>query len=109
MLQSDGYESALKMSEIFDDKRVQQFYDPNQASGRAIGNAMNSHGEIAWDIYLFFDAGQTWESDPPKPEAWCHQLGGREWADPSRFHTGTSLEDELLHLMTESLEGAKQQ
>jgi hypothetical protein len=49
--------------------------------------------EDAWDIFLLYDRGATWDGDlPPQPAYWAHQLGTKDkprvdgpWLDGSVF------------------------
>ncbi|MGH9486725.1 MAG: hypothetical protein ACRD04_03950 [Terriglobales bacterium] len=75
------------------DARVDQFYDPKDLTGAAIARALGaSPGRSAWDIYLFYPPGELWESTPPAPSAWMHQLGWLSW---SHHHSGKDLSRHL--------------
>ncbi len=48
-------------------------------------------GRVAWDVYLVYPPGATWDDDPPVPAAWRHQLGDSSWADAAHYRTGEAL------------------
>ena len=54
--------------------------------------------EVAWDIYLFYEAGVEWVKTPPQPAYWMHQLTD-SWADREHYHTGDNLVDEHFMAM----------
>ncbi len=99
MLRSDNESSARQASTIYGDSRVAQFYDPNKLTGEAFGAEL-TNGYPAWDIYMFFSAGQRWDDEAPVPVEWMHQLGGRV-ADPNRFRGGSALAPALHTAMRE--------
>jgi hypothetical protein len=76
--------------------RVCHFYDAERRVGKAIGWSLGAGaGEVAWDIYLFYDGHSEWREEPPLPIAWMHQLTESGWADPARYHRGEDLVREL--------------
>jgi hypothetical protein len=75
------------------DPRVTQFYDSGQLAGRWLGAVLGWPGEsLAWDVYVFFEAGTPWGDPLPKPYAWFHQ---RDEGDPAHFRTGPGLAEAL--------------
>lgn len=57
------------------DPRARHYWDGDSASMRAV-RASLSLSEDAWDIFLLYRPGVTWDdADPPAPEFWMHQLG----------------------------------
>jgi hypothetical protein len=94
MLPGDSEVTAKEKAVIFKDPRVRQFYDPDQLSGKAIAESLGYNGKVAWDIYLFFAAGDEWIQNPPVPNCWMHQIS-ENWASRSHFHTGDDLLKEL--------------
>lgn len=67
---------AKKLSNSFPDKRVSYYKDPDSQSGKLWERVLKTEREIAWDVYLLYDADARWEKEPPKPEYWMHQLDG---------------------------------
>jgi hypothetical protein len=50
---------------------------------------------VAWDIYLFYEAGSRWIDGPPAPAHFAHQLPG----ESAHFRTGDDLVRELREAM----------
>jgi hypothetical protein len=92
--------------EFVQDPRVCHFDDAEGQVGRAIARSLGAEeGNVAWDIYLFYERGRVWLEEPPIPSAWMHQLQGSRWADPSHLHSGEDLIRELdrtLRRLTDS-------
>jgi hypothetical protein len=105
----DLIEVAEKASKVFGtDHRVIHFYDPGQFIGRAIAEGFGGYsGEVAWDVYLFYDGEDKWEDRLPVPIDWCHQTPSDEWADPDRFRIGDELTKELAVIVAKILEAKK--
>jgi hypothetical protein len=98
MLPDDTEASAKNSASMFNDPRVHNFYDSDKHSGKAIANCLGWTGKVAWDIYMFYEAGVEWVKNPPKPACWMHQLTD-SWADPEHYHTGADLVNELFMTM----------
>ena len=77
MMSGDTYAAAQKAAKKFKDKRVKQFFDPQQLAGRAFAKSLGHSDQIAWDIYFFYPVGALWQDLPPRPETFMHQLRGR--------------------------------
>jgi hypothetical protein len=60
-------------------------------------------GHVAWDIYLFYEAGVEWANITPQPAYWMHQLKD-SWAHKAHFRTGDGLVRELLNAVTKLLD-----
>lgn len=107
MYAADTFKAAQGASILFSqDARVDQYYDPNKLVGGAIAEGLGARpGEIAWDIYLFYDKTAGWGEQPPPPIEWVHQLGDSSWADPGRFYTGDGLYQALENSMDELVRG----
>jgi hypothetical protein len=98
MMSGDTYEAAQKAEKKFKDKRVKQFYDPQQLAGRAIAKSLGHSDQVAWDIYLFYPGGALWEDLPPPPETFMHQLRD-SWADQSCLFEKDQLRSKLTETM----------
>jgi len=83
---------------MFNDPRVSHFYDSDKHLGKAIAICLGWTGKVAWDIYLFYEAGVEWDKTPPQPSYWMHQLTD-SWADREHYHTGDDLVNELFMTM----------
>jgi hypothetical protein len=91
MLPLDNAAAARGMAATMQDPRVQHFHDPQGHAGAAVAASLGAAGNVAWDIYLFYPAGQGWQDGPPAPADWAHQLQGSTWADASHYHRGNDL------------------
>jgi hypothetical protein len=67
---------AKKLSNAFRDRRVSYYEDPDSLAGNLWERVLITKREIAWDVYLLYDVDAQWETEPPKPEFWMHQLDG---------------------------------
>lgn len=78
ILKTDDERSSRKATVLFRDERVVNYWAPTQDVGRLFQGPIELEGEPAWDVYLAYPPGVTWEDDtPPKPVFFMHQLGGR--------------------------------
>jgi hypothetical protein len=89
ILPGDDAETAQKASRLFDDPRVSQMHDAALATSGVFVDGLIERPP-AWDMYLFFPPRERWESAPPQPVDWLHQLSGGRGA-PERFRTGVDL------------------
>jgi hypothetical protein len=65
-----GYGTALVT-----DPRVRNYWDPNEALGKAYSQLLGIEGSPAWDVYFLYGRDARWTaSTPPKPVFWMHQL-----------------------------------
>ena len=103
MLPEDREADVMALAGEMTDPRIHWFRDPRRRAGRAIAASLGATGQVAWDVYLFFDADAEWKSQPPAPRQWAHQLGDT-WADPTRHHFGDHLEPELGRLLKKMLD-----
>jgi hypothetical protein len=85
MLPADNVDRAKQSALIVDDDRARHFYDPKRRVGQAVAQSRGEPDMIAWDIYLFYVAGQEWQASMPAPAYWAHQLGGERWRDHYRW------------------------
>ena len=102
MLPDDTKATAEASAGIIDDPRVRHFHDPEQRSGVVVASGLEWEGQIAWDIYLFYDKDSRWTAGPPPPVDFMHQL---PW-DTTHFRTGDDLVQGLREAMQEMLEKA---
>lgn len=94
ILDKDSYEAAIPSVKVLNDNRINHYYDQNKMVGKAIANSVGWGGNIAWDIYLFYDRFVEWKGTAPGPRYWMHQLTD-EWATKSTYRTGDDLRREL--------------
>jgi len=95
MLSEDTEAEAQRSALIIDDPRVRQFHDPARRSGQAIAASLGWKDYVAWDIYLFYEAGSRWLDGPPAPAHFAHQLP----RESAHFRTGDDLVRELREAM----------
>lgn len=107
MYPADTIEVAQEASKLFSqDARVVQYYDPNKLTGSVIAEGLGAGaGQIAWDIYLFYDGNARWGTQPPPPAEWAHQLGDTNWANVGNYHPGDELYQVLEKFMADLLPG----
>jgi hypothetical protein len=102
----DSIDMVQDASKLFsNDPRVTQFYDPARLSGLELAERFGAKSsEVAWDIYLFYDAHDQWVEQLPGPVDWLHQLGDSSWADPGRLFQGAQLAPKLREIMAKLLQ-----
>jgi hypothetical protein len=99
MLPLDSPVAAKLSARIIHDLRACHFHDPAKLAGKAIAQSLGGQDKAAWDIYLFYEAGNEWSDSPPAPIYWAHQLQGSTWADSAHYHSGDDLLRELHKIM----------
>jgi hypothetical protein len=66
---------ARRAAQLLSGSNVTHYWDPSGESGDAVQEAVNIQ-EYAWDVWLTYAPGPTWdEVAPPPPATWSHQLG----------------------------------
>lgn len=71
----DSLAAAKAQQEVFQDNRVQHYWDPERILGKIVAEPLLKNTPIAWDIYLLFNPGTHWENEIfPAPDFWMHQL-----------------------------------
>lgn len=78
MLDSDDRAAAEKMSAIYADVAVPQFWDGEKRFGREVSKSFGMTDRAAWDIYLFYPPGAEWTDAglPPAEKAIAQARGG---------------------------------
>jgi hypothetical protein len=106
MYEADSIDTVQEASKLFrNDSRVTQFYDPVKVCGLVVAKGLGvKSGEVAWDIYLFYDDRDEWIEQIPEPINWVHQLRGSSWADPDRLFQGDHLTRRLREIMMNLLQ-----
>ena len=68
--------AARESSKVVTDGRTSHFWDAEKALPPLFAPVLGLPQDWpAWDVYLAYPAGTTWEDEPPKPAFWHHQLG----------------------------------
>lgn len=101
MYAADSLDLARDASQLFSGTpRPAHFYDPAQLSGLEVAERLGApSGEIAWDIYLFFDPQAHWGAQIPQPADWVHQMQNPTWADTDRLFQGDDLAPKLGQIL----------
>ena len=101
MDEEDSIDVVQDASRLFsNDPHVNQFYDPGQICGLEVAEGLGAEpGEVAWDIYLFYDGKEKWLDRMPQPQDWVHQLKGSSWAEPGRLVQGDQLSRKLREIV----------
>ena len=96
MLGSDNEAAAKDSSQMYDDSRVHQYYDPDRSAGWAYTHDVfpdmsdEMHAALpadhvlrredgprgngaAWDIYMLYEPGIEWTDSVPAPTSWVMQ------------------------------------
>ncbi len=96
MLPADNHTAALEQTARFRDTRISQYWDSHRAFGRQVAARLQLLAPIAWDIYLLYPPGFTWNAGHlPLPAFWMHQLDER----PDRYLDSRQLESAAQNLL----------
>lgn len=75
MLASDDLDAADQRERNFSDPRLAQLWDAERKFGQVLARTLALKTAIAWDVYLIYPPGVTWDAElPPAPAFWMHQL-----------------------------------
>jgi hypothetical protein len=101
MLDGDSQQAAQAAAAgIIRDGRIHHFYDPVKRAGQAVAESLGAGNAIAWDIYLFYERDSLWNTFPPRPMQWFHQLDAT-WADPAHHAWDSELRRRLYETFQE--------
>lgn len=72
----DSKEKAVSARSLVSDRRARHFWDGERGLGKRYHDLLSLPEAVgvAWDIYVVFDREVGWESSPPLPVFWQHQL-----------------------------------
>ncbi len=83
MLDDDSHDAADRLSGELSDHRVVQRWSPDRSVGDHFSRTL-ALTSAAWDVYLAYPPGVSWDSDAlPAPALWMHQLPESDGADPN--------------------------
>lgn len=89
ILPDDKGAAARESRTLVPNARAAHFWDAGRALPPLFAAVLGlPEGWPAWDVYLLYDRGATWEQEPPAPSYWEHQLGDQPAApklDGMRF------------------------
>jgi hypothetical protein len=95
MLPSDSRGAAEEMAQQTRGLPVQHWWEPEQRLAELVGASVPiAPAEVAWDIYLVYDAGAEFSGAAPAPADWVHQLAG---VAPDRY-CGGGIDEALAEL-----------
>src|SRR5215213_6245170 len=78
ILRSDHESSVPSAIKKLPDGRVSFFWDGKGDLAQSFARVLQlPEGQPAWDVYMVFNRGVEWKSEPPAPDYWMHQLGGQ--------------------------------
>ncbi len=100
MLQDDTGPPDAETQSLVHDARASHFWDERSDLPPLFASLLKlPEGWPAWDIYLAYAAGATWEAEPPGPSFWQHQLGDLAIAPKLN---GAAFEKQLRGLIQQS-------
>ena len=98
VLPKDNVESLPAATRLLaGEPRASQYWDPSGEIGRRFARLLQLPVfKTAWDVYLLYPPQTRWDSAPPAPAFWMHQLSfppfsgaakqfGDKWLDGARF------------------------
>jgi hypothetical protein len=95
ILSPDTTFAASSRSSLSSDVRLEQGWDADRIIGKQFQTTLKLPG-TAWDVYLIYAPGVTWEGEtPPQPTFWMHQLRKEEGGNPKLFLNAERLSSEL--------------
>lgn len=74
-ISGDNKQEALQDARDLQNTNVYSYWDPRKFVGTQYSEQFEWKDTLAWDVYLFFDAGKRWTKPgtPPTPDFWFHQ------------------------------------
>lgn len=79
IMADDDISAAINQRGVFQDSRVQHYWDAEKVLGKIIADSMLENTPTAWDIYLLYQPGSQWKNEKfPVPDFWMHQLSEDE-------------------------------
>ena len=89
---------------LVSDARAQHFWDEQRLLPPLFNATLKlPEGWPAWDVYLAYPPGVTWEQAPPAPAFWYHQLGDEPQAPKL---DGAAFAEQLRSLLAEQSKDA---
>jgi hypothetical protein len=77
--------------QLIEGDSVHHYWDGEQRVGAAVQHFVKGLDYPAWDFWMLYKPGQTWDDEAPEPDWWEHQLGslsrefGQRRLDAERF------------------------
>ena len=99
MKAADDPVSAAGQAARFKNARMAEAWDAQREGAALFARTLKLKGP-AWDVYLLYARGLTWEGeDPPAPSFWMHQLRSEDGADQTLCLNPARLTSETLALL----------
>jgi hypothetical protein len=96
MLATDLIIRAEERKAEFYDVHATYLWDHKHVVGRLLAKSLHLKSSIAWDMYLLYSPGRSWQRNrPPQPIFWMHQLD----EDPSLFLDSRRLKQNVQALI----------
>ena len=77
VLETDQDAPDEETRSLVPDRRAAHFWDAAGILPKLFSGVLRlPTGYPAWDVYLIYPRGATWEREPPAPVYWQHQLPG---------------------------------
>ena len=100
ILPDDSEEAARSSAALVSDARASHYWDAEKALPPLFAPLLGLPEDWpAWEVYLAYPAGPTWQDEPPAPAFWHHQLGELDLAPKL---DGEAFEKQLRELMEKS-------
>jgi hypothetical protein len=90
---------AREASVFLADPRVQQFWSPDRYTGKSFQQAVGVQGSPAWDVFLLFAPGKSWQATPPSFDSFMHNLFSHDELPKDRHFNGAQLAQEVTALL----------
>lgn len=88
MLDNEERADAVRATRFLDDPRTTHFWTDDDRLAEAFSGVLGlPEEEPAWDVYLLYAPGQTWDDQPPEPRLTMHV--GRSLPEEQRLHGPT--------------------
>ncbi len=104
MMRNDSLKRADAQAAPFEGLPVLHVWDQSRQIGELYSKTLGLQS-TAWDFYLLYPPGVTWDEDqPPEPAFWMHQLSADSGADRDLVLYPTRFAQELLGLLGDGVE-----
>jgi hypothetical protein len=98
----DSPEAARKATMLLPDPRVHFFWSDDRIAGKAFQGAVGIQGTPAWDVFLVYGPGKTWNGEaPPIPDYFMHNQPSHPELPKDRLLNGNRLAEKVKILLAE--------
>lgn len=103
MLGEETEDDAEEASKFLNDPRSTHFWTGEHDLAEMLKEPVGLTDELAWDVFLVFAPGVTWNDRPPKPDYLMHH--GKSLPEELRLN-GIKLREQVRRMLGDSAEGA---